>query len=184
MRTDFLENFENKLQDELLRLCTSHKMLNGVLLSSEDIDNQWQVLAPEYMADSVPQIRDYPTVSVAWAAFLGLAVAYGWDSDWETCSKAAYQSYYGERGYDDMDEHIMKDILGLLLDGYEARDLENIIRRCAETTVTLIRREQIEPQSAMAFHVFARACKVMYRIGTAIELKRLGYKFEKVDLPN
>jgi hypothetical protein len=35
----------------------------------------------------------------------------------------------------------------------------------------------------MAFHVFARAIKVMYRIGAALELKRLGYKFEEVQLP-
>jgi hypothetical protein len=36
----------------------------------------------------------------------------------------------------------------------------------------------------MAFHVFARAVKVMYRIGAALELKRLGYKFEEVALPH
>jgi len=35
----------------------------------------------------------------------------------------------------------------------------------------------------MAFHVFARAIKVMYRIGAALGLKRLGYKFEEVALP-
>lgn len=184
MKKDYLDNFETKLQEELLRLCTSYKMLNGVLLATEDIDNRWHALAPDYMADAVPEIRDYPTVSVAWAAYLGLAVAYGWDTDWETSSKVAYQSYYGSQGFDDMDEHIIKDTLGLLLDGYEARDLEDIIRRCGEMTVSLIRREQIEPQSPMAFHVFARACKVMYHTGAAIELKRLGYKFEKLELSN
>jgi hypothetical protein len=36
----------------------------------------------------------------------------------------------------------------------------------------------------MAFHVYARVVKVMFRIGAAIELKRLGYKFEQVNLPN
>jgi hypothetical protein len=34
----------------------------------------------------------------------------------------------------------------------------------------------------MAFHTFARACKVLYRTGAAIELHRLGYKFEAVNL--
>ena len=48
----------------------------------------------------------------------------------------------------------------------------------------MIRHEQIEPQSPIAFHVFARAIKVMYRIGAALELKRLGYKLELVNLPN
>ena len=55
---------------------------------------------------------------------------------------------------------------------------------CGEKIVGLIRFEQIPPQSEMAFHVFAHACKVMFRIGAAIQLKRMGYNFEKVNLGN
>lgn len=178
----YLDRFEAKLEEDLLRLCTSYKMLNGTLLSSEDIDTHWQTLAPEYMADAVPQIADYPTVSVAWAAYLGLAVAYGWDTDWKQCLETPYTSYYGADGFDDMDEHIVYDLLGLLRDGYEAKQLEKVIRHCGECTVSAIRHEHIEPQSTMAFHVFSRACKVMFRIGAALELKRLGYKFDKVNV--
>lgn len=181
MDKEYLDNFEDKLQDELLRLCTSYNMLDGKLLATDDIDNQWNVLAPEYMADAVVQINEYPTVSVAWAAYLGLAIAYGWDTDWDFISKAAYQSFYGEQGFDDMDEHIVRDLLGIPLDSEEAQNLESMIRRSAQTAVALIRAEQIEPQSPMAFYVFARAVKVLFRIGVAIELKRLGYKFEKVE---
>ena len=157
-------------------------LLDGTLLATEDLDNRWHDLAPEYVADAVEQIRDYPVVSVAWAAYLGLGVAFCWDEDWEASAQATYQSYYGEQGFDDMDEHIVRDLLGLSLDGEEARQLEDIIRRCGQTTVGLIRHEQIEPQSPLAFHVFARACRTMFRIGVAIELKRLGYKFEKVEI--
>ncbi len=181
MDKEYLDSFENKLQEELLRLCTSYNMLDGKLLATDDIDNQWNVLAPEYMADAVGQINEYPTVSVAWAAYLGLAIAYGWDTDWDFISKAAYQSFYGEQGFDDMDEHIVRDLLGIPLDSEEAQNLESMIRRSAQTAVALIRAEQIEPQSPMAFYVFARAVKVLFRIGVAIELKRLGYKFEKVE---
>lgn len=181
MDKEYLDSFEDKLQEELLRLCTSYNMLDGKLLATDDIDNQWNVLAPEYMADAVVQINEYPTVSVAWAAYLGLAIAYGWDTDWDFISKAAYQSFYGEQGFDDMDEHIVRDLLGIPLDSEEAQNLEAMIRRSAQTAVALIRAEQIEPQSPMAFYVFARAVKVLFRIGAAIELKRLGYKFEKVE---
>ncbi|MFV0404532.1 MAG: hypothetical protein ACK5KV_11405 [Bacteroides graminisolvens] len=181
MDKEYLDSFEDKLQEELLRLCTSYNMLDGKLLATDDIDNQWNVLAPEYMADAVGQINEYPTVSVAWAAYLGLAIAYGWDTDWDFISKAAYQSFYGEQGFDDMDEHIVRDLLGIPLDSEEAQNLEAMIRRSAQTAVALIRAEQIEPQSPMAFYVFARAVKVLFRIGVAIELKRLGYKFEKVE---
>lgn len=183
MDIGFLNRFEDKIQDELLRICTSHGMLNGTLLITDDITTQWDVLAPEYVADAVGQIADYPTVSVAWAGYLGLAIAHGWDTNWQACIRAPYTSYYGGQGFDDMDEHVVEHILGLSLESKEATRLEAVIRSCAQTAVTLIRREQIEPQSPMAFHVFARAIKVMFRIGAALELKRLGYKFEEMALP-
>ena len=183
MQKIILERFENKLQGELIKLCTSYGMLEGTLLSTDDINELWHSnLAPEYVADAVTQIHDYPTVSVAWTAYLGMAVAYGWDKNWEKCKTAEYKSYYGNDGFDDMDEHIIRDIIGLPLESDEAKNIEMMIRRMAQTTVNLIRHEQIEPQSPMAFHVFARAVKVMFRMGAALQLKRLGYKFEKMSL--
>lgn len=180
--TVILDKFEEKLTQSLMRLCVQYKFLDdGVLPTSDDIDAKWKELAPEYMVDAVEQIRNYPTVSVAWAAYMGLAVAYGWDAAWEIMSKAEYKSFYGSQGFDDMDEHIVRDVLGLALDGEDARQLEAMIRRCGETTVTHIRHEHIDPQTPMTFHIFARACRVMYRIGAAIELKRLGYKMELMD---
>ena len=183
MDIGFLNRFEEKILGELLRVCTSHRMLSGTLLATDDISEHWDTLAPEYVADAVCQIADYPTVSVAWAGYLGLAVAHGWDKNWQECLKTPYKAYYGEQGFDDMDEHIVQHVLGLSLESKEAQALEGVIRSCAQTAVTLIRREQIEPQSPMAFHVFARAIKVMYRVGAALELKRLGYKFEEMQLP-
>lgn len=180
--TIYLNEFEVKLTDELLRLCRQYKMLEDVLLATDDIDEYWQRIAPEYMADAVPQIANYPTVSVAWAAYIGLGVAFGWDVDWATFSTVDYQFYYGEQGFDDMDEHIVRDLLNLPLDSTDARQLEEMIRRCGEAAVARIRHEQIESQSLLAFHIFARACRVMFRIGAAIELKRLGYRFEAVNL--
>ena len=184
MDIGFLNRFEEKIQNELLRICTSRGMLGGTLLATDDIISHWEVLAPEYVADAVGQIADYPTVSIAWAGYLGLAIAHGWDTNWEACLRAPYNSFYGEQGFDDMDEHIVRDIIGFHLESREAKGIEDMMRRLGETAVTLIRRERIEPQSPMAFHVYARVVKVMFRIGAAIELKRLGYKFEQVNLPN
>lgn len=184
MDIQYLIRFEEKMQEELLRLATSRNMLKGVLLATDDIDEQWNILAPEYMGDAVPQIAQYPTVSVAWAAYLGMAVAYGWDADWETYLKMPYQGYYGGQGFDDMDEHIVRDLLRIPLDSKTAQELEETIRQCGEKAVDLIRFEQIPPQSEMAFHVFARACKAMFRIGAAMQLKRMGYNFEKVNVGN
>ncbi len=182
MNTKYFDDFEQKLTTELLRRCSSLGLLDGKLLETDDINGRWKELAPEYIADAVTQIRDYPTVSVAWAAYLGMAVANHWDADWETHAHSPYQSYYGAQGFDDMDEHIVYDLLGITQESPEADKLESAIRLCGETAVSMIRHEQIAPQSPEAFHIFARACKAMFRIGAALELRRLGYKFEKVNL--
>lgn len=180
----YLESFESRITDELLRLCKQYAVLDGTLLATDDIDARWAVMAPEYMADAVPNIKDYPTVAIAWAGYLGMAVAHQWDADWGAHSQDVFSSYYGGQGFDDMDEHIVRDIIGFHLESREAKGIEEMMRRLGEAALTLIRRENIEPQSPMAFHVYARVVKVMYRIGAAIELKRLGYKFEQVNLPN
>ncbi|MBO5828696.1 MAG: hypothetical protein U0L67_04565 [Paludibacteraceae bacterium] len=176
----YLQDFEDRLQKELLQICTSYHFLDGVLLSSEDLDKRWNEIAPEYMVDAVANIKEYPMVSVAWAAYLGMAIAHGWDKNWEIESRKSYSTYYGDRGFDDMDENILQNVLGLTLNSLAATERENMVRRCAQIAVTTIRKEEIEPQSNMAFHIFARSCKVLFRIGAAIELKQLGYKFEKI----
>ena len=179
----YLENFESRITDELLRLCKQYGALDGTLLATDDIDARWNALAPEYMADAVPNIADYPTVAIAWAGYLGMAVACQWDGDWLSHKDDEYKSYYGDMGFDDMDEHIVRDIIGYHLESQEAKKIEEMMRRLGETALTLIRRERIEPQSPMAFHVYARVVKVMFKIGAAIELKRIGYKFEQVNIP-
>ena len=180
----YLENFESRVTDELLRMCKQYGLLDGTLLATDDIDARWNDFAPEYMADAVPNIASYPTVAIAWAGYIGMGVAHLWDGDWTAHCKDDYKSFYGELGFDDMDEHIVRDIIGFHLQSQEAAKIEEMMRRLGETALSLIRRERIEPQSPMAFHVYARIVKVMYRLGAAIELKRLGYKFEQVNLPN
>ncbi len=182
MSTEYFDAFEQKLLLELLKICSTLGVLDGKLLESDDINDRWKELAPEYIADAVPQIRDYPTVSVAWASYLGMAVANGWDADWEDAVHRSYSSYYGSDGFDNMDDYIVGDILGLSLESMEAKKLQSVNRLCGETAVAFIRHEQIDPQTTEAFYVFARACRTMFRIGAAIELKRLGYKLERLDL--
>ena len=179
----YLENFESRMTDGLLRLCKQYGMLDGTLLATDDIDARWQDFAPEYMADAVPNIADYPTVAIAWAGYVGMAVAHLWDEDWALHCNDDYKSLYGSAGFDDMDENIVQNVLGFHLESQEAKNIEQMMRRLGETALTMIRRENIEPQSPMAFHIYARVVKVVYRIGAAIELRRLGYQFEQVNLP-
>jgi hypothetical protein len=181
-QNEYFDTFENNLLKEMLRLCSSHKMLEGTLLASEDIDERWKEYAPEYMADAVPQINSFPAAAIAWAGYVGCAVAHRWDEDWATYASEPYEKLHGAQGFDDMDEHIVQNILGLSLDSEEAKRIEDMMRRCANTAITYIRREEVEAQSTKAFYIFARTTRVLFRIGAAMELHRLGYKFEKVDM--
>lgn len=181
-QTEYFDTFENNLLKELLRLCTSHKMLEGTLLASDDIDERWKEYAPEYMADAVPQVNAFPAAAIAWAGYVGMAVAHRWDEDWSTYAAEPYEKLHGKQGFDDMDEHILQDILGLSLEEESSQKIEDMMRRCANTAITYIRREDTEAQSTKAFYIFARTTRVLFRIGAAMELHRLGYKFEKVNL--
>ena len=180
--TQYYDTYESNLLQELLRTCTSLGMLDKELLSSEDIDQKWKEWAPEYIAEALPEVNSYPEFATACAGYAGMAVAQWWDSDWGRHHSAKYESLHGLRGFDDMDEFIVQNILGLALDSVEAKQIMNIMLCCAQKAIDFIRHEQIEHQTIKAFHIFARTVKVMYRIGAAIQLRRLGYKFHKVDL--
>lgn len=181
--SEYLQSFENKLFKELTQLCSQYIKFDGALPAAQDVEERWNTLLPEYMADAVPQISDYPTVSLAWAGYVGMAVAHDWDSDWASLKERPYKEFYGAQGFDDMDEHIVQEILGISLLSQEAQEIEAMMRRIASQALTLIRRENIEPQSPAAFYAYTKAVNVIFRIGAGMELLRLGYKYEKVNLP-
>ena len=178
----YYDVYEENLLREMLRMCTSLGMLDGELLSSEDIDQKWKEWAADYIAEALPEVNSYPDFAIACAGYAGMAVAQWWDQDWGRNHSAKYTVLHGSRGFDDMDEHIVQNILGLKLDSPEAKQIMNILLCCAQKATTFIQHEHIEAQTVKAFHIFARTVKVMYSKGAALQLRRLGYKFHKVDL--
>ena len=180
--TQYYETYEANLLKEMLRMCTSLGMLDGELLKSEDIDQKWKEWAPDYIAEALPEVNSYPEFAIACASYAGMAVAQWWDEDWGRHHGAKYETLHGQRGFDDMDEFIVQNILKLELSSVDAKQIMNILLCCAQKATTFIQHEHIEAQTVKAFHIFARTVQVMFRIGAALQLKRLGYKFHKVDL--
>lgn len=168
--------FENTLLKELVKLCTQSGLMGGQLLSSDDIAVKWNEFARDCMTDAVHNFNEYPEVALAWPAYLGMGVASHWDKDWIGHRGDTYSDYYGSRGYDDMDEHIVRDIMGLALDSEAAVKLSDVLGQCADLTMALIRREGFESQSIEAYHILIRCVKVMFQIGESIGLFLLGYK--------
>ena len=156
-------SFKDRLTEHLLRICTSEGYLGGTLLSSPDIDEAWVRYAPSYYGDAVHEFNGYPEFTLACAGFLGMAVAALWDRDWPRYREMPYSFFLGERGFDDMDDHIAADILN---------------------AYHYLMKEHPEAGTVEAYRLFLAACEVLFKIGAAIELHRLGYKYEKVDLVN
>ena len=60
------------------------------------------------------------------------------------------------------------------------KKLSDTLDSCALAALGLIRHEGIEAQTELGFYVLVRTYSVLYRIGAAIELQRLGYQRVRV----
>lgn len=169
-----LEKYRDALERYLLEACTGAGYLGGALLSTPDIDEVWERYAPSFIGDAVLDFNEYPEYCLGCAGYLGMAVAFYWDADWAKYRDKPYSAFLGDRGFDDMDDHITGDIL---------RETEFSVAAMQSTAASawhFLMRESPEPGTAPAYRMFLVTVEVMYRIGAAIELHRLGYKFEKV----
>lgn len=180
---ELLNRYEEGLHEALTKHLTDKGALEGRLLEVEELNEKWKTSAPSYMADAVPEIGKYPLVAIAWAMYEGMGAAVLWDKEWNRYADTEdfHKMFTSPRGFDCMDEYITEVLLALPLGSQGAEELEELIRTTAERALSLIRKEQIEAQSVMAFHVFARTTKVMFEAGVAVSLKRLGYNYVKVN---
>ena len=198
-------NFQDRLMQHLLAVCRDAGYLDGVLLTSPDIDAAWERLAPDYFGDAVKEFNGYPEYTLACAGFLGMAAAHLWDSDLERFQRCAYADFLGPRGFDDMDDFITGTILSdpqpaanapaagaaasagaagaapASLPGdagvVAAASLPGVaaMQTCAGEAYHFLMRENVEPGTADAYRQFVVSAEAMFRLGAAIELRRLGY---------
>lgn len=183
----FLERFTDNLKEQLISICTRRGMLGGEFYIIDELTVKWKESAPQYMADAVPEIKDYPTVAIAWACYFGIGAASFWDLAWDQLKDIPdlYLYIRSKRGFDNMDEYVMEELSGLKEnspneeENKNAKTLTSTIQQCARTALTLIRKEGIEPQSKEAFYLFYNVTELFFYLGVSLELYRLGYKYEK-----
>ncbi len=179
--TEYLDRFESILEEGLLRLSSNLGLTDGEMLSSDDIVSKWNdSLMQEYVGDAVENFNSYPEVVIAWAAYLGMGVAHDWDAGFDRFSVRRYRDYYGPRGYDDMDEHIVAAIGAD--ESWEVK-LRLSLQSLAVAAQGLMRHEGVEADTERGFFVLVRIYSVMFRLGASIELKRLGYRNVPVGFP-
>lgn len=199
------DTFKDRLLTHLLSVCSGAGYLDGVLLATPDIDAAWERLAPDYLGDAVREFNGYPEYTLACAGFLGMAVAHLWDTDLPRFRNCTFADFLGPRGFDDMDDFITGTLLqapaalaasapgpapavaapasavpappapaGGPLPGVAA------MQTCAGEAYHFLMRENAEPGTAGAYRQFIATAEAMFRLGAAIELRRLGYKLVAV----
>ena len=194
------DTFKDHLLTHLLSVCSGAGYLDGVLLATPDIDAAWERLAPDYLGDAVREFNGYPEYTLACAGFLGMAVAHLWDTDLPRFRNCTFADFLGPRGFDDMDDFITGTLLqapaasapsvsapgpapavpapaapaGGPLPGVAA------MQTCAGEAYHFLMRENAEPGTAGAYRQFLATAEAMFRLGAAIELRRLGYKLVAV----
>lgn len=180
---DILNRYEESLRKTLTERLSSTGWLDGRFLEVEELNQKWRTSAPSYMADAVPEIAKYPLVAIAWAMYEGMGAAVLWDKEWSRYENIEdfHVMFTEPRGFDCMDEYITEILLCHPLGSEAAEKLEDMVRSTAEAAQLLIRKEGIEAQSVMAFHIFARTTKVMFEAGVSVQLRRLGYNYVKVN---
>lgn len=179
---EYLASFEERVLKNIVEICTEFKLLDGRSMYVEELDEKWKDIAPEYFADAVPQIKDYPEVSLIWAAYTGMGMAAVWDKDWSRYKEHEnlYREFEKVRGFDYMDEYICEILLGIDLKSKDFKLQENVLRKCAMSSLDIIRHEGFEPQTVEAFHIYSRVAHAFYITGISLALKRMGYRYEKV----
>lgn len=170
-----VSNFEDKVRKDLVDFLISKGALDKHVPECPDVEEKWALIARSYVPDGAREFQDYPVVSLGWMMFMGMAMAYYWDEDWE--KNAGRTDYYTElrdkRGYDQFDETVTEDLLGYT--GEAAAKVTDLVAECASRVYSLLNHEHLEPGTEAALGAWLAALHQLYLAGMAMELNALGY---------
>lgn len=172
--------FEERLFLELRELLLSKKEIDERFPDAYDIESQWTKIAQAYLPDGIREFPQYPTVSLGWMMYLGMAVAKYWDDAWEIYGNIDNLYIYlrDKGGYDVMDEYIRSAVLGLGMPDYDTT--ETLVQDSANLTYSFLRREHIQSGTQEAFNAYVDCLHQLYIMGAAVQLHRMGYHMEKL----
>jgi hypothetical protein len=87
-----------------------------------------------------------------------------------------YSFFQSDRGFDDMDDFITGNIIK------EGKYSVAAMHSLSAEAYHFLMKSGAEAGTAEAYRFFLISVEVMYQLGVAIWLNKLGYKFEKVNL--
>ena len=162
-----IQEYQSEYRAKVLQQLTDYAREKGYgsvrLLETDDLDEIAPVLLRAYFADSVP--------------------------DFGAAPERLYPMIRDARGWDELDEYVLEEVLGWQLDSEEAKALTNFFKSAVELCYTTLRHERIEPGTPAAFQLYGATVFALYKLGISAGLKILGYKLEAVQpqsmgLPN
>ena len=170
-----MEQFEEKLRQDLHQFLLSVDEVDERLPECPDVEDKWEAIARAYLPDGIREFQDFPSASLGWMMYIGMALAKMWDTEWEIYSKIddVYAYMRGKRGYDGLDEYIREEVL--LLSGADYVGLEKLVGECASRVYNALRRQNIEPGTREAFNAYVACLHQLYLMGIAVQLKRMDY---------
>ncbi len=175
-------DFEKNIQKDLTRYLRGLGRLDEMLPECPDLEQLWPSLAEAYLPDGVREFGGYPVVSLGWMMFVGMAMAKYWDTDWEKYSqegaKGIYERLRDARGYDNLDDFVLGDVLGL--EGKEAEDISAMAGECAARVYHALTTSHIEAGTPEAARAYMAGLHQLYLMGVYTELNALGYHLTKV----
>lgn len=172
--------FEEKFKEDLTTYLQEKELVDKILPDTTDMEEKWEGIAEAYLPDGMREFAAYPTVSLGWMMYVGMAIAKYWDEDWELYNKVEnLYTYLRDRiDYDHMDDYICEKVLLLTVE--EHKEVADIVGKCAVRTNSQLRHLPISPGSSEAFHAYVAALHQMYFMGVAMQLKRMGYRMIKI----
>lgn len=170
-----MEQFENLVRQDLHRYLLALKEVDERLPECPDVEGKWEEIANAYIPDGIREFNEYPTASLGWVMYIGMAVAKFWDEDWEIYSHIdnLYSLIRDKRGYDNMDEYIREDVLHLTGSDYTL--LEKLAGECSSRVYNLLMHQNVEPGTKEAFDAYLICIHQLYLFGAAMQLHRMGY---------
>ena len=144
-----------------------------------DVEEKWEEIAKSYIPDGIREFQDYPSASLGWMMYIGMAVAKMWDTEWEIYSKIEdlYAYMRDKRGYDAMDEYVREEVL-FRDDDYVV--LERLVGECASRVYNALMHQRFEPGTKDAFNGYVACLHQLYLMGAAMQLNRMGYHMTKM----
>lgn len=172
---ELVSKFENKIKEDLTSFLQSKGALDPHVPECPDVEEKWSMIGRAYLPDGAREFQQYPVVSLGWIMFVGMAMAYYWDTDWVANSNRTdyYEALRDKDGYDNLDETVVKTLLGY--EGEAADKVIELVAECASRVNSMLSREPVEPGTDIAFGCFVGALHQLYLAGMEMELNALGY---------